>query len=344
MRIRYKILILAAGGCLVLGLSIIGMYFYSMAKLKNGLTYFHRQIVQEEGNVDSLEVDYGKIGFELPFGLNATKANLDILTAGSDQHLKISAQLISSQLKGIPTGRLKISAQGLNIASENPEKPLLSNQFKIRNIELRFVEYETTVSIMNLNQSMNHVYGHLAELLDGGDTTGHLRMKGTVYFDFGKDQIFPQKFHTRENGNVNRIVLDRKDLELVAPKFASRLSVGDLDLVANHPLKAPRLLEIRQETEEKSKELRWAIEDFPEDVYRHVLWSYLLTKEYGSQFAQLVTNSHEEGSHNTVEEMARDRQNNLVGVSYAETNIPEARIAKQILNDPRIQFHSTGNR
>jgi hypothetical protein len=63
-----------------------------------------------------------------------------------------------------------------------------------------------------------------------------------------------------------------------------------------------------------------------------------LTTEYGSQFAQIVTNSHEEGSFNSVEEMARDRQNNLVGVSYAENKIPESKIAERIRNDPRIQF------
>ncbi|MDA0349772.1 MAG: hypothetical protein O3C43_21845 [Verrucomicrobia bacterium] len=338
MRTRYKILLSAGAVAVLLVFVTIGLYFYSMAKLKNGLTYFHSQIVQGEGNVDSLDVDYGKIGFELPFGLNCSNVKLNILTAGSDQHLIISSGFVSSQLKGIPTGRLIISAKDVKIASVNKDKPLLSNQFKIRNIEVRFVEYETSVSVANPNQSMNRVYGHLAELLDGGDTTGALHMQGTVYFDFGKDQIIPQKFNTRQNGNLYRLVLDRKDLELVAPKFADRLSVGDLDLVANHPLKAPRLLEIRQETEEKSKELRWAIKDFPEDVYRHVLWSYLLTKEYGPQFAQIVTNSHEEGSFNSVEEMARDRQNNMVGVSYAENKIPESKIAERIRNDPRIQF------
>ena len=338
MRTRHKILALAATGFVLLVLATVGMYFYSMAKLKNGLTYFHSQIVQGDGNVDSLEVDYGNLKIQLPFGLQTSDLRIDIHTTGSDQHIQIVTGNVTAQLKGVPNGTLKITGRDLDLTSVNEEKPLLSNQFSIRNIEVHYVDYETSVSIANPNQSMNRVYGHLAELLDGGDTTGLLRMQGTVYFDFGKDRILPQKFHTRENGNLYRLVLDRKDLELVAPHFASRLSVGDLDLVANHPLKAPRLLEIRKETEEKSIELRWAIKDFPEDVYRHVLWSYLLTKEYGSQFAQIVTNAHEEGSFNSAEEMARDRQNNLVGVSYAENNIPESKIAERIRNDPRIQL------
>ena len=232
---------------------------------------------------------------------------------------------------------MSVLARNITLVSGNQDKPLLSNQYRIRNIELSFVEYESYVSILNPDQSMRRVYNHLSEVLARGDTTGRLRMEGTVYFDF-KGTLIPQRFSTRKNGDFTRIVLNRKDLDRVAPKFASRLSEGDLDLVAEHPLKAPRLLEIREETEEKSRELRWAQKNFPEDVYRHVLWSYLLTKEYGAEFAQIVTNAHELGSYNSEEEMAKDRQNNRVGISYAMNNVPEARILEKVRTDPRIQF------
>lgn len=286
-----------------------------MAKLKNGLTYFHSQIVEGEGNVESLEFKYEDIDWQFPFGLMTEKLQIDIMTSGSDQHVKITADSVGSQLKGVPSGALMVSARDIKLTSGNPAKPLLSNQFRIRSIDVRFVEYQTYVSILNPDQSMRRIYGHLAELLKRGDTTGRLRMQGVVHFDFGKDGAVSQRFSTQLNGSVTRIVLNQDDLILVAPKFASRLSDGDLELVANHPLKASRLLEIRKETEEKSKEKRWTQEQFPEDVYRHVLWSYLLTKEYGSEFAHFVTNAHEFGSLNSEEEIAKDRQNNRVGIT-----------------------------
>jgi hypothetical protein len=338
MRIRHTILLTTAVAFLFVILATVGLYFYSMKKLKNGLTYFHSQIVQNEGRVESLNVDYGDLDIQLPFGLQSSDLKMRITTAGTNQEVAITFESIGAQLKGVPAVPLIITARNLTLASANPDKPLLSNQYKIRNIDVRFIEYETYVSIFNPNQSMRRIYGHLAELLDGGDTSGRLKMQGTVFFDFGQDQVFEQKFHTQQNGNLYRVVLDIKDLNLVAPKFASRLSTGDLNLVANHPLKAPRLLEIRRETEEKSRELRWAVKDFPEDVYRHVLWSYLLTKEYGPKFAQLVTNSHEEGSFNTEEEIAKDRQNNTVGIQYAVNEVPESSLLERMRNDPRIQF------
>lgn len=338
MRLREKILCLAAAGLVFLVVATVGLYFYSMGKVRNGLTYFHGRIVQGEGYVESLDVSYKDFGIKLPFGLDAEDFQLDIVTAGTDQKVQIKAGWINCQLQGIPSGNMKVLARDLSMVSGQPDKPLLSNQYRIRKIDLRFVEYENYVSILKPDQSMRRIYGHLAELLDGGDTLGRLKMQGTVYFDFGKDQILEQRFTTRKNGDLTRIVLNRNDLNLVAPKFASRLSEGDLDLVAEHPLKAPRLLEIREETEEKSRELRWAKKDFPEDVYRHVLWSYLLTKEYGPEFAHIVTNAHEVGSYNTEKEIAKDRQNNRVGISYATSNVPEANLLERVKSDPRIQF------
>ena len=338
MLLRKKILILSSVSFVCLLIGIAGLYFYSMGKVKNGLTYFHSRIVQGQGYVESLEVSHENLGIKFPFGVEATNLQLDIVTTGTDQEVLINTGWLNCQLQGVPAGTLKVLARDINMTSGVEDKPLLSNQYRIRNIELRFAEYESYISILNPDQSMRRIYNHLSEVLARGDTTGRLKMQGTVYFDFGDKGILPQRFSTRKTGDMTRIVLDREDLNRVAPKFASRLSEGDLDLVAEHPLKAPRLLAIRQETEEKSRELRWAKTNFPEDVYRHVLWSYLLTKEYGAEFAQIVTNAHEIGSYNSEEEMARDRQNNRVGISYAVNDIPEAKLLERVQADPRIQF------
>jgi hypothetical protein len=338
MRIRHRLLLFLAITLGVIFVAATGLYFYSMAKLKNGLTYFHSQIVRNEGNVESLDIGYEGLGIQLPFGVKTKNLNLDITTTGSDQHVRISAEFIGGQLKGLPSGAMKVLARNIEMVSTRPDKPLLSNQYKIRNIEVQFLEYETYVSVLNPDQSMRRVYKHLAQLIDRGDTPSRLNMQGTVFFDFGKQGVIPQRFHTQTDGSLTRIILNRQDLDAVAPKFASRLSVGDLDLVANHPLKAPRLLEIRQQTEEKAREMRWAHKNFPEDVYRHVLWSYLLTKEYGADFAQSVTNAHEVGSYNSEEEIAKDRQNNRVGIAYAESRVPEGKLLEKIRSDPRIHY------
>lgn len=319
-------------------IGIAGLHSYSMKKAKNGLSYFHNQIFPNEGNVESLDIQYGDIDLQLPFGLLIENLLVDIQTTGTDHHVRIGADAVTSQLKGFPSGAMKVAAKNISLRSGKKSSLLLSSQHRIRDIQVQFMDYEVYVSILKPNQSMRRVYRHLAELLHKGVTAGSLNMQGVIHFQFEKDFVLPQRFFTQVNGNLTRFVLNRDDLDFVAPKFADRLSEGDLDLVAKYPLKAPRLLEIRKETEEKSRELRWALKSFPEDVYRHVLWSYLLTKEYGAEFAQFVTNSHELGSFNTGEEMAKDRQNNRVGIAYAVSNLPEGKILEKIKSDPRIHF------
>ncbi|WP_238314615.1 DUF6973 domain-containing protein, partial [Methylobacterium crusticola] len=62
----------------------------------------------------------------------------------------------------------------------------------------------------------------------------------------------------------------------------------------------------------------------PEDAYRHVLWSYLLTKEFGPAFASRVTDAHEQGpTGNTPKERKQDYHNNAVGRRYAREGISQ---------------------
>ena len=85
MRLRRKILYLALAIFVLCVIGTFGLYFYSMGKVKNGLTYFHSQIVQGDGDVKSLEVSYGNLGIQLPFGIQTKDLLVDIETSGTDQ-------------------------------------------------------------------------------------------------------------------------------------------------------------------------------------------------------------------------------------------------------------------
>ena len=52
----------------------------------------------------------------------------------------------------------------------------------------------------------------------------------------------------------------------------------------------------------------------------------------------MVTNAHEEGSYNTEDETAKDRQNNRIGIAYAESDVPEGKLLSRIKSDPRVQY------
>jgi hypothetical protein len=74
----------------------------------------------------------------------------------------------------------------------------------------------------------------------------------------------------------------------------------------------------------------------PEDAYRHVLWSYLLTKKFGPEFAEIVTDAHETLPTNTAAERRMDFHNNRIGRDYAQRGIRRERILWLVKNDVNV--------
>jgi hypothetical protein len=106
------------------------------------------------------------------------------------------------------------------------------------------------------------------------------------------------------------------------------------------------LLRIRDRAEMAAQRAALQDPNFPEDAYRHTLWSYLLTKMYGEKFAKEVTDAHEAfADEEEIEKMGRlsfeyasyqDLINNGVGRQYAAMGYPESAILERVLTDPAI--------
>ena len=70
----------------------------------------------------------------------------------------------------------------------------------------------------------------------------------------------------------------------------------------------------------------------PEDAYRHVLWSYLLTQKFGPEFAETVTDAHETLPTNTAAERRMDFHNNRIGREFAQQGVKRERILWLVKN------------
>jgi hypothetical protein len=65
-------------------------------------------------------------------------------------------------------------------------------------------------------------------------------------------------------------------------------------IIADYPLQTPLILRITLNAESISREAYECDHSVPQATYRHVLWSYLLTREFGAELAEIITNAHEE--------------------------------------------------
>lgn len=199
-------------------------------------------------------------------------------------------------------------------------------------------------------------------------TVKNLLKNGTIESDFefeGKIDVYaakdgsaaapieavPVRLRTQLQGRTRSVVLDRHDLALLAERFDDQLTDGEITFVAQHPLQAPLLMGIRHRAEVLAKEAlttgvlkkkegreEGAVGEIrgPFDAYRYVLWSYLLTKAVGAEFAEAVTDAHEDRADQGDEERRMDLNNAKVGRAYAKRGVAEKDILNLVLTDPEV--------
>ena len=143
----------------------------------------------------------------------------------------------------------------------------------------------------------------------------------------------------KEGPQGSSLSMNELDLVKISQEMTLKrpLSQAEITLLAANPVKAPRLLQIRDYARYTSQRAAARNPSVPEDAFRHVLWSFLLTREYGPTFAQQVTDAHEKGmTGNTREDTIMDRNNNAVGRSYAQHRAGEESIIARVLADPAV--------
>jgi len=133
------------------------------------------------------------------------------------------------------------------------------------------------------------------------------------------------------------LVLNQQDLKSMSKIFDDGLTDGEVDVIAKNPMYAAKLLRIKEYAETTASQARRRDNTVPVDAYRHVLWSYLLAKEFGERFAMTVTNAHEEDpAANTAAERLQDYRNNLMGFQYARQGLAESKLLELVQTDPLV--------
>jgi hypothetical protein len=143
---------------------------------------------------------------------------------------------------------------------------------------------------------------------------------------------------TQKQGGYYFLVMSPDDLRKIAAMLKEDLTEEEIRLVSLHPLLAPAIFKITNYARTCSEVAYAKDAKVPEDAYRHVLWSFLLTKEFGPEFAERVTNAHEIGAvtFNTDADHQMDYNNNKVGRDYAKAGYAEGLILQKVRTDSQV--------
>jgi len=144
------------------------------------------------------------------------------------------------------------------------------------------------------------------------------------------------RLYSLEKDGYTTLRFDAADIHAAAKTLDVPLVPAEIQIVSDYPLRALDLMEITHAARETARDTAITRSTVPQDAYRHVLWSYLLTRRFGPEFAQKVTDAHETAPGNTPEEREMDYVNNAVGRRYAQEGVNPGALLDKLLADPAV--------
>ena len=194
-----------------------------------------------------------------------------------------------------------------------------------------------SLSPESLQTQMRYISYNLVGFMTRGKTNMPVEFSGETTFIVQGKPVKVRLGMTHEGGQ-NSLVMDRNQLLDIARQMGEEeLTDAEVDLVSRNPLQAPEILRITNYARQESQKAHREDSYVPEDAYRHVLWSFLLTKSFGASFAKEITDAHEEGAAMQTEQDKRmDLNNNAVGRRYAQRGYSEGELLNLVMNDPDV--------
>lgn len=190
------------------------------------------------------------------------------------------------------------------------------------------------IKLKSLEVSSKLILEQVQNLFDLNKAVG-LDMKGLANITIDLEEV-TLGVKTVAYGDSVRLQFNQKDIAKTAALFNIELTDQEAEVISNHPSMVPNMIRITREAKNKSVTYRKADRSFPEDAFRHVYWSYHLTRQLGPELAKQITDAHETAPGNTTKERSMDYHNNEVGRDLANTNLSENQIRTIVLKSERV--------
>ena len=212
----------------------------------------------------------------------------------------------------------------------------IAGKFQTGSVEGRLFETAVSIDVQDPVQSSKRMAQEFIDLARTGSTDAYIKFDGTAKMSI-RGSMVEADVRTEDVGDKTVVVVDKQDIADISRLFDDKLTPPEIDIIAENPAKAPLLFTIKDYAEKTAREAFARDSTIPQDPYRHVLWSYLLTKEFGPDFAKTVTDAHEEGpTGNTRMERRQDYNNNAVGRRYVDEGVRESDILQRVRTDPKV--------
>lgn len=146
------------------------------------------------------------------------------------------------------------------------------------------------------------------------------------------------QLYTERDGEHFKLRLRADDIRAIAQAKGLDLVAEQIEIVSHYPLRAPVLLTLTDQARDLGRQHAPG-DVWLEDAMRHVIWSFLLTRTFGPEFATAVTDAQELRPGNSDDERAMDFHNNAIGRRLVADDVPFSALPDRVRADPDIIRH-----
>jgi len=230
-----------------------------------------------------------------------------------------------------PTIRLTFKDFNLYIQpnEENPDR-------SFGKFENAYWKGEAPIRLYNIKESGQLVIEKLRTLLRENSIPDPIEFEGDAFLSLDGNP-FKIRMFTERIDDKTYLKLDEDDILEASKDYPDvELSEEEAKLISQYPARALHILKITRDAKRISEMKKAKKEEFPDDAFKHVYWSYHLTRTFGADFAQEITDAHETLPNNTPQQRKMDFHNNEIGRKLASRNFSERELENIVLNSPDV--------
>lgn len=306
----------------------------------------HLTRLAAERGFEISKTSWRRMGFRWPASIRWEGLSLEARGGGRDtplpqEPLLIAADSVTAALERFDTRMVSIAVDGLLLTSGEGGPPVGDQSSpRIETVAGRTLVIRAPIDFLRPRSAaaqFRQISEELGRLARTGTSALPVSFEGTVTFRFRGTAT--AGIRVRREGAESVLTMDEGDLLALSGRMSLRLPLtqSEVALLARYPIRVPRLLAIRDQVRTLADEEQRREAHFPDDAYCHLLWSHLLTTNFGEQFAAEVTDAHERGiTGNTESERRMDLSNNALGRWLARIGVPREALADRARSDSRV--------
>jgi len=193
------------------------------------------------------------------------------------------------------------------------------------------------IPLLSPRSALLEISTGLEELFIENARVGNFEFRGDVLIRV-QDLTLTAQLYTERQGDHHRLRFSKADVQALAASADVELSEEQIEIISLFPIRVPFLIRATRRAKSLSSQ------SFPSDIWlrdalRHISWSYLLTQEFGPEFAREVTDAQETKTGNTPHERSMDFHNNAVGRRFASDGTPLADLPRLVRSHPDVIRH-----